>query len=814
MVIFALLMRGKKRFEQAERILADIEELSRNEEPGSEPSSDIFSLEQAEKRWIYALESSEVGVWDWDVVRSKVYFSKIWKTMLGFEEHEIKDDLSEWESRIHPEDLSRVNLTVQRYLSGRTGEYYCEHRVRCKNGTYLWILDRGKVIERTPDGAPKRMIGTHTDISKAKMTEQNLMNSEAVFRSLFEQASVGLAKIDPDFRFERVNHRFVEIMKYRSSELAGQDVSFVFGDEINSIKDSLANDVPGSTAGHHSAEFICKTKDTSKIWVNITINPVRDANSRIDYYILIIDDISHKKRAEAVLQKSREELEYANKMLEDASRMKDNFLASMSHELRTPLTSIIGLTEALQQGVYGDMEPQQLDPLKHISQSSEHLLALINDILDVSKAAAGQMGIEKEIISLMQVCRSAIQIISPLAAAKNITINFSMKPAGLTIEADPRRLKQIILNILSNSLKFTPGEGRIGFLVTGDVNNNRVIISIEDSGIGVAKEHLVRAFEPFVQIDSALSRQIAGTGLGLAIVKSFTELHGGSVRIDSAPGRGTLVEIELPWQYGQSPQTGNTVNGESERPNILVAEDSPEDRHTMSYLLRKLGYNTFFSNYLGDTISVAEKITPRVILVDINLPGESGWEILRSLKSSDQFRGIPVVVCSAADEVIDAVVNGAEGYLRKPYSFSELSRELERLTSVSEMITPHVRSRRLILLAEDNKTNAGTFRDFLVSREYEVLLAYDGVEAVKMAAEHHPDIILMDVQMPVLDGLSATSQLRNSADEYLRDIPVIALTAMVMPGDQEKCFEAGANDYLAKPVSLIKLESKIKKFLN
>ncbi|KAA0241630.1 MAG: response regulator, partial [Chlorobiota bacterium] len=680
--------------------------------------------------------------------------------------------------RIHPEDLSRVNLTVQRYLSGRTGEYYCEHRVRCKNGTYLWILDRGKVIERTPDGAPKRMIGTHTDISKAKLTEQNLMNSEAVFRSLFEQASIGLAKIDPDFRFERVNHRFVEIMKFRSSELAGQDVSLVFGDEINSIKESLANDVSGSIAGHHSAEFICKTKDTSKIWVNITINPVRDADSRIDYYILIIDDISHKKRAEAVIQKSREELEYANKMLEDASRMKDNFLASMSHELRTPLTSIIGLTEALQQGVYGDMEPQQLDPLKHISQSSEHLLALINDILDVSKAAAGQMGIEKEIISLMQVCRSAIQIISPLAAAKNITINFSM------------------------------------ILVTGDVNNNRVIISIEDSGIGIAKEHLVRAFEPFVQIDSALSRQIAGTGLGLAIVKSFTELHGGSVRIDSAPGRGTLVEIELPWQYGQSPQTGNTVNGESERPNILVVEDSPEDRHTMSYLLRKLGYNTYFSNYLGDTISVAEKITPRVILVDINLPGESGWEILSSLKSSDQFRGIPVVVCSAADEVIDAVVNGAEGYLRKPYSFSELSRELERLTSVSEVITPHVRSRRLILLAEDNKTNAGTFRDFLVSREYEVLLAYDGVEAVKMAGEHHPDIILMDVQMPVLDGLSATSQLRNSADEYLRDIPVIALTAMVMPGDQEKCFEAGANDYLAKPVSLIKLESKIKKFLN
>ncbi len=243
-------------------------------------------------------------------------------------------------------------------------------------------------------------------------------------------------------------------------------------------------------------------------------------------------------------------------------------------------------------------------------------------------------------------------------------------------------------------------------------------------------------------------------------------------------------------------------------------EDSPEDRHTMSYLLKKLGYNAWFSNYLGDTISVAGRVEPRVILVDINLPGESGWEIITRLKSMEKFNGIPVIVCSAAEEVADAEVNGADGYLRKPYSFSELSLEIERVLS-SDPASKYVGStRKLILLAVDNKMNAGTFRDFLVSKDYNVLLAYNGEEAVKLASENHPDLILMDVQMPVMDGLEAIKKIRVTGDELLVNVPVVALTAMVIPGDQEKCFAAGANDYLAKPVSLLKLESKIKKYLD
>lgn len=771
-------------------------------------------IHEAERRWNYAIESSGVGVWDWDVSTNKVFFSHTWKKMLGYEDGDISDDLSEWESRVHPEDLTRVNLTLQRYLSGRSGEYYCEHRMKCKDGSYLWILDRGKVIEWGTDGRPKRMTGTHTDISKSKKTEQNLMNSEAIFRSLFEQASIGLAKIDPSFKFERVNRRFIEIMKYRLSELTGAGIEMVFGDDINPVMNACKNrkgDLPGEPV---SSEFICRTKETAKVWLNVTMNPVINAYSETDYYILTIDDISNKKRAEAVLQKSREELEYANRMLEDAGKMKDNFLASMSHELRTPLTSILGTTEALQQGIYGVINEKQVESLKLITQSSEHLLSLINDILDVSKTAAGQMEIHREVISLAPVCKAALGMVMPLAQKKNIRINFSMNPPDITIEADERRLRQIILNVLSNSLKFTPNEGSIGFLVTGDVYNNRVLISIEDTGIGIAKEHIVKAFEPFVQIDSTLSRQIAGTGLGLAIVKSFTELHGGSVSIESEPGRGTMVEIELPWQYGQESKAEFPPGEIDEHPNILVVEDSPEDRHMMSYLLKKLGYAAWFSNYLKDTLSVAGKVRPRVILVDINLPGESGWEIITRLKSMEQFSDIPVIVCSAADEVVDAEQNGANGYLRKPYSFSELSMEVDRVLAFESEIELIRAGKKVILLAEDNKLNAKTFSDFLISRDFEVLLAVDGAEAVRIALENKPDIILMDVQMPVVDGLEAIREIRRLGDERLAGVPIIALTALVMPGDQEKCFAAGANDYLAKPVSLLKLESKIKKFLS
>lgn len=406
-------------------------------------------------------------------------------------------------------------------------------------------------------------------------------------------------------------------------------------------------------------------------------------------------------------QKAEAQLKKTNRELLLATQLKDEFLANMSHELRTPLNAILGMTEGLAEQVFGKINEKQKNALETIESSGTHLLELINDILDVAKIESGQGELSRTSTAVASLCQSSLTFIQQQAVKKNIKLKTVLPPNLPNIFVDQRRIRQVLINLLNNAVKFTPIGGEVTLTVNlkqPDPNqkivealaNNTLQISVSDTGIGIEPKNISKLFRPFIQIDSALSRQYQGSGLGLALVKRIVELHGGQVALTSKLGVGSCFTIDLP--YTTTPTKS--------------------------------------------TVSTLEPLGEETLVLDQN-PQKTG---------------------------------------------------------------------PLILLTEDNQANIKTMTSYLEAKGYQLLLATNGLEALKIAQTKAPDLILMDIQMPGMDGLEATQKIR--LDPTLMRTPIVALTALAMDGDRERCLAAGANDYLSKPVKLKQLAITIQKHLS
>ncbi|MEG3439915.1 PAS domain S-box protein [Pannus brasiliensis CCIBt3594] len=434
-------------------------------------------------------------------------------------------------------------------------------------------------------------------------------------------------------------------------------------------------------------------------------------------------ELRERQQAQQELTRRNRELAVSNEELARATRLKDEFLANMSHELRTPLTAILGMAEAMTEGIFGGITPQQGRALQTIERSGSHLLELINEILDVSKIEAGQLELDLAPTPIAPLCRSSLAFIRQQALKKDVRVEIELFGELPDVLVDERRVRQVLINLLNNAVKFTPSGGSIRLKVDrpgpaisaapafpeaiavcpGEPSGAIAFLrfSVIDTGIGIAPENLDKLFQPFIQIDSALNRQYSGTGLGLALVKRIVELHGGRVGVTSQLGSGSCFTIDLP---------------------------------------------------------VAAPTCP-----------------------------------------LSAAIAGDENLAIETFSNPETDS------------TEGTGSRPLILLAEDNDANIMTLSGYLQARGYRLILAKNGAEAVALARSETPDLILMDVQMPEMDGLEAIRQIRGQGDPI--DPPIIALTALAMPADRENCLNAGATDYLGKPIKLKELVAKIGQLL-
>jgi signal transduction histidine kinase/CheY-like chemotaxis protein len=524
-----------------------------------------------------------------------------------------------------------------------------------------------------------------------------------------------------------------------------------------------------------------------------------DRDRNLQGVIAAARDITELKRFEQTMVQKNVELE-------DASRMKSEFLANMSHELRTPLVAIIGFSEVLRDGLLGELTLQQRGYIGDIFNSGQHLLSLINDILDLSKVEAGKMTLELESIPLAALLQNSLSIVKEKAAARHIRLDLVAASDMGSVTADPRKIKQILYNLLSNAVKFTSEGGqvtvRIARVTRADVGQlsgswkgwslpladngfeQFLKISIVDSGIGITAEGLERLFKPFSQIDAGLSRKFEGTGLGLAVVKVLAELHGGAVAAESAVGEGSCFTVWLPLRETETEVVAAAktslvpaVEAVAAAGVALVVEDDFKAAELIRVQLEAQGFKVLHAASAEAALVLAIQQPLSLITLDILLPNMDGWEFLGRLKKAPELRGIPVVILSIVADANKGFALGASAVMQKPISRLEL---YEALVGLS--LFPQPKGKKLTVLVVDDDPNAVELIALRVTgMAGNVLRAYGGLEAIEIARRELPDVIVLDLMMPEVNGFDVVAALNERPDTA--SIPVLVVTARHVTGE-------------------------------
>ncbi|MBI5587698.1 MAG: MCP four helix bundle domain-containing protein [Deltaproteobacteria bacterium] len=479
------------------------------------------------------------------------------------------------------------------------------------------------------------------------------------------------------------------------------------------------------------------------------------AESLENYYATLEKKVDERtdelKIANEELVGKKQELELANMELQEANKMKSQFLANVSHELRTPLNSIIGFSELLQEKAFGELNERQLQYVEYVHSSGGHLLQLINNILDLSRIEAGRMQLEPEDFAITETLGEVLGIVRPLAHRKNITIDSKTVPASPKLHADKAKFKQVMLNLLSNAVKFNVEGG--GVTVDWDIveepsgmNMERFIVfRIKDTGIGIREEDRGKLFKEFEQIDSSITREYGGTGLGLVLTKRLVALHNGEIWFESEPGKGSVFSVKLPQGTEEIdvPVYSSRIfapSGAEKLPLVLIGSESQDINHLLEIYLDGGSYEVFTAADGVDLLRKAQEQKPFAIIMGVTLPKKDGWEALKELKANTETAGIPVILISSIDNKELGYALGAVEYMEKPIN-------RERLLSVLARLLRREREKKQIrvLLADGDRGFADESASFLEKEGFSVLRAAPGEEAVASVHKNVPDIAIFRI---------------------------------------------------------------------
>jgi signal transduction histidine kinase/CheY-like chemotaxis protein/HAMP domain-containing protein len=503
---------------------------------------------------------------------------------------------------------------------------------------------------------------------------------------------------------------------------------------------------------------------------------------------------------------------------ESANKIKSEFLANMSHELRTPLNAIIGFSEVFKDGLLGELPARQREYVEDIYQSGQHLLSLINDILDLSKVEAGKMSLDLQTQGVAELIDNSLSVVREKAAAHRIVLQQQVQGDLPRIRLDRRKIKQIIYNLLSNAVKFTPDGGRVMLsarrvgraevenwnaecsnsirlpLPTGDWAEF-LEITVEDTGIGIRREDAPRLFQPFTQLDSSFARRYEGTGLGLVLVMRMTALHGGTVAVASDPDQGSRFVVWLPWRpvlAGQDSIVAATGTVAGHERLAVIVEDNDVAADIERIQLESEGLTTLRVASAEAALDLVGKHRPALVVLDIFLPGMDGWEFLERIKRADSsWKEVPIVIVSIAADTEKGFSLGAAQVLQKPVARAELAAALNRLGLSDD--TCH---ECLILVIDDDPKSVEVLAAYLAEPGYRTLRAHGGRAGLDMARREKPDLILLDLMMPEVSGFEVVNRLR--ADPATAGIPIIVVTAKKLSADDRAALNGGVAAVLEK----------------
>ncbi|NUQ65124.1 MAG: response regulator [Pirellulales bacterium] len=770
------------------------------------------ALQERDERLRQALRVGRSFAFEWDVATDRVIRSVDCAEILGVQDDQITCDSGRnYFQRVHPEDRERFVGIVHALRPGAE-TYTVAYRVVRPDGGVV-------ILEETARGMfddkrhLKRLIGMTADVTERMRAEEALRESEQRFRVLAEMVPDVIFTCRADGSTEYANPRFCEYtgLAVEAAVEAGWSVALHPEDREPTVAGWRASVESGEP---FEGEYRFRLADGSYRWFLGRARPIRDEDGRIARWFGTCTDIDAIKRLERQLAEREEAAEAAN-------RAKSQFLANMSHELRTPMNAILGMTEL---ALGEELAPKVRDCLQTAKESADTLLELLNEILDLSRIEAGRLQLEAAEFRLRPLLEKTVKSLGLRAYQKGlelITDVPSQVPERLV--GDPMRLRQVLTNLLGNAIKFTQNGQvvlRVG-VARSAADETCLEFAVTDTGIGISPEDQEKIFAPFTQADASTTRKYGGTGLGLAISRKLVELMGGTLGVRSRLGSGSTFHFTV--RFARLPETGpepDTLHAAREQIRgvpILVVEDNGTSRHTLE---RILAHWSMKPDAVADVPmalaklheAAAERRCYPIVLASAMLPGIDGFALAGWVKNDPKLSGAVILMLSPVERQSAARRCEELGAkcVEKPISQSSL------LTAVTEALCPSAvpvprpdgplptaaaawRPLR-VLLAEDTPANQKLVVYLLEARGHSVEIAQNGRQALELLQTREFDVVLMDVQMPVIDGFQATAEIRKGADPKKAWVPIIAMTAHALKGDQERCLAAGMNAYLSKPI--------------
>lgn len=789
------------------------------------------ALRISEERWQLAARGTNDGLWDWNLLTGEVYYSPRWKEILGYEDHEMPSRYEEWESRVHPDDLSAIQRALDEHLTGKTSSYAHEFRMRCKDGSYKWIFSRAKA-QHDDTGKVIRMAGTHTDRTERKQAEEALRESEERYRLLAVNATDFISRHSPENSVSLyISPSSKQLLGYAPEEMLGRPfLDWVHPEDRVPMAAEVAKIIRTPHTG--VVTFRIRRKDGEYIWLESTTRGVRDPQTgKIAEILGSARDVTERKRTEAALRNAKE-------TAEAASQAKSQFLANMSHEIRTPMNGVLGMSELL---IGTDLNGKQRRFAETIHSSAETLLNIINDILDFSKIEAGKLELEQIDFDLRQTVEEVADLLAERAHKKGLELACRIHhDVPTAVHGDPHRLRQILTNLIGNAIKFTERgevvievrnaerEMRNAELEKRESENRRIgeserhdssIIldpgpwtldsgrsrtphstlhtflrfAIRDTGIGLKPEEQKRLFQPFVQADGSTTRKYGGTGLGLAISRQLATAMGGDIGVESSYGRGSTFWVTVALALQHQPATPHFSPGqELQALRVLIVDDNATNRDILHHQLESWGIRNNSAPSGTHALQLLYKAMVwrdpfDLAILDMHMPEMDGIELAKLIKADEALAPTRLVMLTSAGQYGNAEAAraaGIEAYLSKPVRQSDLYNCLASLVGDNKA-TPPLLTSSTVTQSSSPSTHSTAPKAEIVAH---VLLAEDNPVnqevAVNMLELLGCQVTVASHGREVLTALSRASYDLIFMDCHMPEMDGFATTAAIR--EQEK----------------------------